>query len=567
MTKASIQTVLARTRHRKWPAHTLAHSTRAHSSTSTNQAPRRQNGNKCLVFHQPLRHSTAPRFSTAESSLHQQRREIHHIFPQPQPLKFPDGYNSLLPVVLTANNLVLPPAAEFHHGYGNDPDGIYKSGIELGYHANGRPLRVASRTPLGGITAEERVVPFFISHHPAAPVTLDNDHNDLNHDRDLSSANSGGEPAAALSSAELLLHRPPLRPVGWLIPEVAAAISRDHLRHFQRDSASPWDVRYFEPGEIEGVDQVGLSESGRRQMVKSVAFADWVNEGGRHARTLHIERLLLDWKRKKVFGEVLRGWSEEPYPVFNHPAQGIEPLAFAIDKAALSIFGLPNYGALLTAYVHDPSTNETKLWIPQRSKTKKNSPGRLDVTAGGGMRLGDTPLSTILREATEEALLDIDYLNDFLKPVGTIPFLHRSSNLPSCPKLVESTTSSISKPHTYSLSEHPSNPTSPLQQQYILPGHYYLYELSLPVDMSVRPQTNLLDGEVDSFHLLPVEQVLENLVKGKFKKSSSLAIIDFLIRGGWVTEENDVFYAEVNRALRGGLGGAGSVSVPWRTAH
>ena len=31
------------------------------------------------------------------------------------------------------------------------------------------------------------------------------------------------------------------------------------------------------------------------------------SEGGRHARSLHVERLLLDWRRKKVFADLLKG--------------------------------------------------------------------------------------------------------------------------------------------------------------------------------------------------------------------------------------------------------------------
>jgi len=189
----------------------------------------------------------------------------------------------------------------------------------------------------------------------------------------------------------LVSHDPAERPVGWLLPEVAAAIGRDHLRHFQRDSASPWEVKYFE----EGVAGPGRERSktplvGTPEMIQSVAFADWVNEGGSHARTLHVERLVLEWRRKKVFAELLKGefegiwvmesahgridWSDEPYPVFNHPTPAHvadEPIAFAIERAALPIFGLPNYGSLLTAYVHDPDAKVTKLWIPTRSKTKK----------------------------------------------------------------------------------------------------------------------------------------------------------------------------------------------------
>lgn len=67
-------------------------------------------------------------------------------------------------------------------------------------------------------------------------------------------------------------------------------------------------------------------------------------------------------------------WSDVPYPVFNHPKaynSPEEPLAFAIESAALPVFGLPNYGALLIGHVYDPDTKTTKLWIPRRSRTKK----------------------------------------------------------------------------------------------------------------------------------------------------------------------------------------------------
>ena len=47
------------------------------------------------------------------------------------------------------------------------------------------------------------------------------------------------------------------------------------------------------------------------------------------------------------------GWSDEAYPVYTHPLQDSEanvahdPIAFAIERAALPLFGLVNFGALL----------------------------------------------------------------------------------------------------------------------------------------------------------------------------------------------------------------------------
>lgn len=184
----------------------------------------------------------------------------HHIFrPAPILLKFPTGHHTLLPLVLTSNNLVLP----------QNP-----------WHTQ-EPLIVGSRTGSGGLAAQERVIPFLVSHDPGD------------------------------------------KPIGWLLPEVAAAVSRDHLRHFQRDSASPWEVRYFQDGARVPAPSVlgggmgrmhyhsnqnghGLGDYGA-EYIQSVSFADWVNEGGRHARSLHVDRLVLEWRRKKVFADLLKG--------------------------------------------------------------------------------------------------------------------------------------------------------------------------------------------------------------------------------------------------------------------
>ncbi|KAJ2934793.1 hypothetical protein H1R20_g2268, partial [Candolleomyces eurysporus] len=326
-----------------------------------------------------------------------------------------------------------------------------------------------------------------------------------------------------------------------------------------RDSASPWEVRYFEDGAggvaaapTPGVGHVphpraqSVGGDYGAEVIQSVAFADWVNEGGRHARSLHVERLLLDWRRKKVFADLLKDWSDVPYPVFNHPKaynSPEEPLAFAIESSALPIFGLPNYGALLIGHVYDPDTETTKLWIPRRSRTKKNSPGRLDVTVGGGIRLGDTPFDTILRESSEEALLENEYVTKYARSVGTLPFPHRQASSPLSNSL--STYPDPHRDHTPSSGPSGGNSydhrlsTARNQSHYILPGLYFLYDIELPFDQSVLPQTNILDGEVQSFTLMDLQDVLLGLLEGKFKSSSAMAVVDWLIRHGHVTEEND----------------------------
>lgn len=130
------------------------------------------------------------------------------------------------------------------------------------------------------------------------------------------------------------------------------------------------------------------------------------------------------------------------------------------------------------------------------------------------MGLGDTPLSTILRESAEEALLDSDYVSEYIRPVGVLPFPNRSPG------------------------------------GWILPGLYHLFDLPLPLDGSIHPRVNALDGEVEAFELLEVDEVLNRLLEGRFKSSSALAVVDFLIRHGFVTDDSDPRYMEICRALK-----------------
>ena len=150
-------------------------------------------------------------------------------------------------------------------------------------------------------------------------------------------------------------------------------------------------------------------------------------------------------------------------------------------------------------------------------------PGRLDVTVGGGIGAGDSALDTIVRECSEEASLPTSYVRSNVRPTGILPFPNRS----------------------------PSG--------WLLPGMYYTFELPLPPDGSVTPQVNAADGEVEEFELLNVGRVLTSLIEGRFKPSSAMALIDWMIRHGFLTEDSDTRFVDVCRELRRDVG----LSVPW----
>jgi hypothetical protein len=75
----------------------------------------------------------------------------------------------------------------------------------------------------------------------------------------------------------------------------------------------------------------------------------------------------------------------------------------------------------------------------------------------------------------------------------------------------------------------------------------------------LTPRVNQSDGEVEGFEFMNVEDVLANLLKGKFKPSSALALVDFLIRHGYITEASDPKFVDVCLTIRRDL----VLPVPW----
>ncbi|KAJ7273174.1 NUDIX hydrolase domain-like protein [Mycena rebaudengoi] len=248
---------------------------------------------------------------------------------------------------------------------------------------------------------------------------------------------------------------------------------------------------------------------------KAVMFSPSVHSS--EDRTAVMRQLGRKWYRDGVFVDILRGWSDEDFPVWNvdrlkNISSTEVPVAFTVERAMLPLFGFPNYGCLMIAYYIDEQGGPL-LWIPRRSLSKRTWPGRLDVTVGGGIAANDDALITIIRECTEEASLPAASVQPFIKPTGVLHFSNRS----------------------------PAG--------WILPGVYYLWDLPLPPDGSIRPRPNAADGEVDEFELMNLETVLAELLAGKFKPSSALAVIHWLIKHGYVTEESDLQFSQMYSRL------------------
>jgi hypothetical protein len=75
----------------------------------------------------------------------------------------------------------------------------------------------------------------------------------------------------------------------------------------------------------------------------------------------------------------------------------------------------------------------------------------------------------------------------------------------------------------------------------------FCYDLELPRDFSPIA----VDGEVESFHLMPIDEVATIIRHGfEFKFNCNLVIIDFLIRHGMLDPDSEPDYTALCEGLR-----------------
>jgi len=194
----------------------------------------------------------------------------------------------------------------------------------------------------------------------------------------------------------------------------------------------------------------------------------------------------------------------ELYPLLTHPDSA--PLA-ALDRGAATEFGILNRGFHLNGIVR--RVDGTFMWVARRARNKTTYPGKLDNMVAGGHPLGISPFDNLLKECHEEAGIPPE-IAAAARPTGTISY---QMAIPA------------------GLRRH----------------MFYTYDLEL--DPSFTPQP--IDGEVESFELLPIGQVMEIVENDPdaFKYNCNLAIIDFLVRHGFIAPDHPDYF-EIASGLR-----------------
>ena len=200
---------------------------------------------------------------------------------------------------------------------------------------------------------------------------------------------------------------------------------------------------------------------------------------------------------------VLDGKHSEPFAILGaqYPTH--------VERFASSLFGITACGACLVAY--STTNSKTKLWIPRRAKHLYSFPGLLDVTVAGGVKARTSPFETVVAEAEEEASLSPSFVRANVRAVGAL----------TCMSL--------------------TGEDWPGEKGLVLPDVLYVYDLELPKDVYPRPN----DEEVEGFQSMNVEEVQHALLTKQFKPDAAIVLIDFFIRHGIITADNEKDFVEI----------------------
>ncbi|KAL8699001.1 MAG: hypothetical protein Q9224_001607, partial [Gallowayella concinna] len=206
--------------------------------------------------------------------------------------------------------------------------------------------------------------------------------------------------------------------------------------------------------------------------------------------------------RKVGAFRVLEKWRNELYKI-----HGPDRL-ITIERAGSPLFGIVTYGVHMTTYVI--TEQGMKIWVPKRAQGKTYG-GMLDNTVAGGIATGEQPFECIVREAAEEASFPEELVRSKAKPCGTISY--------------------------FSFRDERAGGESGLLQ----PEVQFVYDMEVGPDVVPTP----CDDEVENFRLWTVEEVQGAISQGLFKPNCALLLLDFFIRHGILTAQNEEDYVEI----------------------
>ena len=201
--------------------------------------------------------------------------------------------------------------------------------------------------------------------------------------------------------------------------------------------------------------------------------------------------------------DCLHGEHSEFYPIVG------AKYAVQFERFAGDLFGLTARGAHLTVYTRDG--DGMKIWVPRRGAHMFTYPNKLDTTVAGGVPAHQTPFENVVQQADEEASLPADLIKRDVRAAGALTYMGLSSD------------------------------ANGGKEELIATDIVYVFDLEVGLDVKPVPK----DGEVKEFNLMTVDEVKEGLSAGEFKTNSAVVMLDFFVRHGIITAENEPNYVEI----------------------
>ncbi len=213
---------------------------------------------------------------------------------------------------------------------------------------------------------------------------------------------------------------------------------------------------------------------------------------------------------------MLKRWTKERFPIYGPKRE----LFAHVERSAAGLFGIVTYRVQLTVYRED--AEGISIWAARRAANKALYPNKLGVTVGGSLPAKETPFECLVRESQEEASLPPSLVSEAAKSVGIISYVTASdkkSAKGSEPRLIRAEVQ-------------------------------YAYDMKVGPDVKPTP----FDQEASDISLYSIDEIKKALDEGEFTPANACLMLDFFIRHGLVTYENEVNYVRILSRLRRPLG-------------
>ena len=177
--------------------------------------------------------------------------------------------------------------------------------------------------------------------------------------------------------------------------------------------------------------------------------------------------------------------SLKPKKVFSETAKFCSKNIFNIKRNFLSLFGLPSYG--VHCNVWKKHKDKFIIYFAKRSEKSKSFPGYVDNTVAGGQPINLSIFENLKKEAYEEAGIS----SKFLKKVqrgNIVSYFHNNNNN-------------------------------------FISAVIFNYHLNKVDELKLKN----IDGEVESFFSLPLENIYKLLEKNLLKPNCIIPILDFIL--------------------------------------